>query len=148
MLARMVIRVLLVAVVAMTLAGCGGDDGAAETVKDLVMESSSSNYAEAWERLHPAQQPVVPKDLFVRCGVESEAKRDPKVDNVEILESEKVTKDIPWVGEVEATEVKFRMTQGDTSREAFYDMVEVDGDWRWTLSDRSLAAFEAGTCPS
>lgn len=132
---------------ALVIAACGGDGGAGDAVKQRVTELGSSNYAGAWDALHPAQQNVVPKELFIRCGVEAEAKRDPTVDDVEVLGTEKVTKDIPWVGEVEVTEVKIRMTQGETSREAFYDVVEVDGDWRWMLTDRSLAAFEAGTCP-
>ncbi len=143
----MAIRVLLVATVAVTLAGCGGDDGAAEAVEDRLVELGSSNYAGAWEGLHPAQQRVVSRDLFVRCGVEAEAEKDPTIDDIEILETDKVKKDIPWVGEVDVTEIKVRMTQGESSREAFYDMVKVDGEWRWTLTDRSLSAFEAGTCP-
>ena len=145
---RLAIRVLLFAVVVVALAGCGGgDDGAAQSVKDRVAELSTSNYAGAWAVLHPAQQQVVPENLFIRCGVEAEDGKDPAVDDVEILGAKKVKKDIPWVGEVEVTEVKIRMTQGETSREAFYDVVKVDGDWRWTLTDRSLSAFELGTSP-
>ncbi len=144
----MAVRVLLLAIIAVALAGCGGGDGgAAQSVKDRVTELSTSNYAGAWAALHPAQQRVVPEDLFVRCGVEAEAKKDPAVDRIEVLSSKKVEKDIPWVGQVKATEVKIRMTQGEDSREAFYDVVKVDGDWRWTLTDRSLSAFEAGNCP-
>lgn len=145
---RLAIRVLLFAVVAVALAGCGGgDDGAGQSVKDLVTELSTSDYASAWAALHPAQQQVVPEDLFIRCGVEAEAAKDPKVDKVEVLDTKKVDKDIPWVGEGEVTEVKIRMTQGETSREVLYDVVKVDGDWRWTLGSRSLTAFEAGSCP-
>lgn len=143
----MVIRWLLVAVVGIALVGCGGDDGASQFVKGSVTDLATSNYAGAWDALHPAQQRVVPEDLFVRCGVEAEAKKDPTVDNIEVLNSQKVKKDIPWVGQVEVTEVKIRMTQGETSREVFYDVVKVDGKWRWTLTDRSLSAFEAGSCP-
>ena len=58
-----------------------------------------------------------------------------------------VNKDLPWVGKVDATEVKIRMLQGEDTREGFYDVVKVDGTWRWTLTTRSLSAFEAGNCP-
>lgn len=144
----MPIRVLLFAAVVVVLAACGGgDDGASQSVKDRIIELSTSNYAAAWDALHPAQQRVVPKDLFIRCGTDAEAKKTPDVDEVEVLSSKKVKKDIPWVGDVDATEVKIRMTQGEDSREVFYDVVKVDGTWRWTLTNRSLSAFEAGNCP-
>ncbi|HAX25926.1 MAG TPA: DUF4878 domain-containing protein [Thermomicrobiales bacterium] len=145
---RVTKRILLFAIVAIALSGCGGgNSGADQSVKDLVTNLSTSNYAGAWDALHPAQQRVVPKDLFIRCGVDSEKTKDPKVDNLEILETRKVNKDLPWVGKVDATEVKIRMLQGEDTREGFYDVVKVDGTWRWTLTTRSLSAFEAGNCP-
>ena len=140
---------LLVVLVAIVLPGCGGgDDGAGDSVKDLVTSLSISDYSGAWDSLHPAQQRVVPKDLFIRCGVEGENANDPAIENLKVLSSKKVTKDIPWLGEVDAREVKVRFTQGENDREAFYDVVKQDGSWRWTLTERSLNAFEAGNCPS
>src|SRR5690606_5773178 len=77
---------LLVVLVANVLSGCGGgDDGAGDSVKDVVTSLSISDYAGAWDSLHPAQQRVVPKDLFIRCGVEGENANDPAIENLKVL---------------------------------------------------------------
>ena len=68
----------------MLLAGCRGDDSASEAVEKLVEDLSDSDYAAAYDMLHPVHQAIVSEELFVDCGEQAEQSGNPAVDEIEI----------------------------------------------------------------
>jgi hypothetical protein len=147
---RLVLFIMIV-VVAGSLSACRGDvdtRGAEEAVRARIEQLSRGDYAAAWETLHPAHQAIVSQEKFVECGRELQLRRDPTVDTIAILESRQTSKEIAGIGEVEVVNVQVEQRTGEEARRPTYDVIEVDGTWRWVLSDAALNAFQAGNCPS
>jgi hypothetical protein len=145
-------------------AGCGGGDddkpssqaardGApAESAEDAFRRqlgyASKGQLVRMWDEMHPAQQAVVPRDLFVKC--QGEAWSGVDVRDVDVLETFREKVALPGSSlEVDATALTFRITavvagrtlsDTDTMHE-----VAVDGAWRWVASGGD--AYAKGECP-
>lgn len=108
---------------------------------------SESRYADAWELLHPSHQAVVPLEDFERCGLESETTSSPQISGIEVLsETESRDEDFYGIGPVDFTMVEIRWTAGSDTIYSNDPMIEVNGEWRWTLSQPVIDAFQVG-CP-
>jgi len=105
--------------------------------------AARGQHRERWELLHPDQQEVVPAGLFAICAQYDDA------DSIDILLSFAENNHfISRVGEVDARVVLYSIDKGISTETEFVEMVQVDGEWRWTMSDDDLRDYELGICPS
>ena len=124
---------------------------AIEATRRVFDHADKGQWGPSWDLLHPAQQAFVPKDLFVRCR--SEAASGINIDEVRILET--YDEHIPIPGTTTQTEsvavtVQLTATIGalgkQTDKETVH-AIEVNGVWRWTVTDAHATAFKVGKCP-
>lgn len=105
---------------------------------------AEGRYGDAWETLHPSHQAVVSKDLFVRCGEESGSG---PVDGIEVVRTEQHNdEEMYGIGPVDYTLVEVRWLSGSEFVNVQDRMIDVNGDWRWTMQQGPLDAFLSG-CP-
>ncbi|MEX1158939.1 MAG: DUF4878 domain-containing protein [Thermomicrobiales bacterium] len=141
-------RLLFISVSLVTLlAGCGGGESAGEAVEDLVESFSESDYAAAYDSLHPDHQALVAEDRFVDCSLQAQEGANPVVDEIDITSENEVTRNVPELGEVEVTVVGVDLTQGNEIFPRTWDVIKVDGDWRWLLAEELLIDYREGRCP-
>lgn len=118
-----------------------GDSPEGDAAREELQLATQGRHEERWDLLHPDQQIAVPLDLFVTCAEYDDA------GSVEILAS--FANDDTFIsraGIVDSRVVIFTISEG--SDEAGYvEMVDVDGTWRWTMTDEQIDDYEAGRCP-
>ena len=104
------VAVLLIALV---LAGCGGDDeptgdiGAGEFLQRITADHLNGDFSESWEDLHPAHQKLITQIQFVYCG-----EREPPLEEdttVRVLSVKPVTKDLPDIPQHRAEAVRIQL---------------------------------------
>lgn len=144
-------RWLAIAMIAGLLVACGSDSDAAEDVPEAALEALMGHLIKgqggpAYDSLHPAQQSLVSRDVYIGCseGAGFELK------DIEVLESYEDEIGIPGTDErAEATAMTFRITGEANGREdSFTDtmhMVDVGGSWRWMVGDPQ--PYIDGRCP-
>lgn len=123
------------------------DDGPGDVARERYELLSASRYDDAWALLHPSHQAVVSEETFERCGLESETTHNPVVDAVEVMgETEGHADDMYGIGPVDYTLVEIRLRRGEDYVYSNDPMIEVNGKWRWTMSQPVIDAFQVG-CP-
>lgn len=144
--------VLLAAAAASALlagAACGGgDDGPGrETASDAIVRQlkllSDGDAGALWDELHPAQQAIVPRDLYIRCADEQSI----ELSDIKALR-ERAEPSLAIAGTnltVPATAVTVEFTFAGTKQTETFHEVDVDGRWRWVLSDPE--PYVRGECP-
>jgi hypothetical protein len=141
-----------VAVLALVLllAGCGiggNDEPARDATGKLIDAFSASDYAAAYDMLHPAHRKLVDEQQFIDCNKQREMSSPAKVDSYEITGEIKRSRDVPEIGDKEVTEVGANLTQGTNVSYRTWDMLKDGGEWSWVLSADDLNAFQEGRCP-
>lgn len=140
----------LAAIVTLTalLAGCGTSTkssaapSAAAFVKRMTLEFSRGQSGRLWDELHPADQAVVSRALFVKCeGNEGFGLRTMKVLDTYSDPTSVGGKTQP------ATAVSLRVSSDDGVTTATMHAIWVGGKWRWTLQPADYAAYAKGKCP-
>ena len=129
------------------LAGCGESEPADETVSELVEALSASDYAAAYDLLHPDHQAVVDEQLFEDCGREAEGGGSARVDEFAITGAVERERTVTELGDVDVTEVGVNLTQRGQTFYRTWDVVKDDGEWRWLMGNDELEDFRAGRCP-
>jgi hypothetical protein len=139
--------------IALVLAGCGGDDetptaelDAGEFLQRITADHLSGEFSDTWEDLHPAHQQLISQIQFVYCG-----EREPELEedaNVRILSVKPVRKELPRIPQrrAQAVRIEIRAKQGVVDSYTAH-AVRVGGVWRWVLSRPFVRAVEAGDCP-
>jgi hypothetical protein len=103
----------------------------------------AGDWATAYDGLHPYQQAVVPRELFLECRA---------TDTVQVTQVAKhgvfmETFGAPEVPETESYAVTLQGTLADqTTTYATYHIFDVDDRFGWVLGELSVAAFTAGRC--
>lgn len=146
--ARLAVTVGLVIALAALLAGCGGSNKSAGTpsatnfVKRITLEFSRGQSGRLWDELHPADQAVVSRALFVKCeGNEGFGLRKIKV--LDTYDDQTVV-----AGAARAAKaVTLRVTSDDGVTTATMHAISVAGKWRWTLQAADRTAYAKGKCP-
>ena len=143
----------LVLLIALVLAGCGGDDetptadlDAGEFLQEITAQHLSGEFSDSWEDLHPAHQRLISQIKFVYCG-----EREPELaedTTVRILSVKHARRSLPKIPQrqVSAVRIELRDEQGVVDAYTSH-AVKVEGEWRWVLSPRFIRAVESGNCP-
>jgi hypothetical protein len=137
------------------LAGCGGGSTSAVPSEDpgeamvrLVQHELNGRLGRSYAMLVKQQRKAVDRDLYVHCppGL-------PRSDvRVHIVRVRDQVFDVPGVGKTRTKAVTYEMSIPDANGKAIKivdtgHLIPQDGEWRWTLSRRSLAALLVGACP-
>jgi hypothetical protein len=148
--------VVLVAAVGV-LAGCGGNDSTGQATPSekpgqamvrLVQHELNGRLESSYAMLVDEQRKAVDHDLYVHCPA-----GPPRNDvRVLILGVKDEQYNVPALGKIDTKAVRYemsipdargqRMTIADTGH-----LIAEEGEWRWTLSQRSLSALLVGACP-
>ena len=130
-------------------AACGGGDDSPsqETASDAIVRQlqllSDGDAGALWDELHPAQQAFVPRDLYIRCADEQSI----ELSDIKALR-ERAEPSLAIAGTnltVPATAVTVEFTFAGTKQTETFHEVDVDGRWRWVLSDPE--PYVRGECP-
>ena len=153
---RAVRRAILLLVVSLVLAGCGGDDepeNAGAFVTTLIRDLGSGKTAKAWESLHPLHREKVPLARYVEC--ESQDGFGGTVTHVNVLDVEDESATIPGqFGKRPSTAVTVGVTLDvpeSDQPERFTltaHVFETDGKWSWVIGPVDYAAYMTGNCPA
>jgi hypothetical protein len=137
--------------VALVLAGCGGEvdparTGAGSAQVRFFEDLYGGKFANVYATLHPAHQKWVPKMLFVRCARQSIAVH--KLDSIEILDVYDDPVRVPGLGKLRAKAVRVRLTSSTGETFTVLNHEVRDGSrWRWVLNAPAIRAYRSGTCP-
>ena len=150
-------QTLVLLAAAFVIAGCGGSGSSDAAVPDeapghamvrLVQHELHGQRASSYAMLVKEQRKEVGHDLYVRCspGLPRDDVR------VLILGVRDQKFDVPAIGRVPTKAVTYEMSIPDAKGDRMRitdtgHLVAQGGQWRWTLSQRSLSAFLAGACP-
>lgn len=141
-------RVILASLLVFILVACGGggdsDSGAGEAAVDQFEAAIRGQWGRAWDDLIPEHQAIVSRDQYIAC---QEDQGDFPASDISVDETFEETVDVAVLGETETTAVTLKFESGDRSQFTTVHMIEVDGDWKWSLQADALEAFEAGECP-
>jgi hypothetical protein len=119
-----------------------GDSPEGDAARRQLELASDGQHEERWELLHPDQQLVVPVGLFATCATHDDS------GSVDIFGSVADNNTfIPRVGNVDARIVLYGFSSGATNESGYVYMVQVDGEWRWTLTEDEIRDYELGICP-
>lgn len=149
---------LLVALAALPVA-CGGSgsteapgiEGTPEFAVGRVLQMvSKEEWGREWESLHPDQQALVAREKFVSC---SKAADSVRVSSLRVLSVDDEAAEIPGTGKsgaAKAVGVEYQVRKGSRTGMSFdvFYVFDVDGRWRWVLSNASVEAYRAGSCPA
>ena len=119
-----------------------GDSPEGDAARDQLELATDGRHEERWDLLHPDQQLVVPVDLFATCAEYDDA------GSVDIFGS--VGNDntfIPRVGYVDARVVFYSISEGGSNETGFVEMVQLDDEWYWTMTEDQIRDYELGRCP-
>jgi hypothetical protein len=139
------------------VAGCGTSGSSVATRPDeepghamvrLVQNELHGRLGSSYAMLVDEQRKAVDHDLYVGCtpGL-------PRKDvRVLVLRVRDQVFDVPTLGEVATKAVTYEMSIPDANGERVRitdtgHLIAQDGEWRWTLSRRSLSALLVGACP-
>jgi hypothetical protein len=147
-------RCLLMA--ALTLTSCGGgspsnepsrNEKPEEAVERQLRQVADGHADDNYKELHPAQQALVPEDLFRRCAVRND------IDIVSISLQSVVDETITIPGTSTRAEAKAVTLTIDstvngtrTKQTPTLRVILVDGRWRFILNS-NVPTYQSGKCP-
>jgi hypothetical protein len=119
---------------------------------EIVREKLEGDYAQAWERLHPAHQRVVSRDAYVACESLVPSPGDLVSARATRVFSERIR--VAGVsGWIRSKAVRVRVSVVPTGWLApmvvsqTFHAIAVRGRWTWILSADQYEYYGAGTCP-
>jgi hypothetical protein len=147
---------LLVAVLPLVAAGCGGDarpdQDPGEFVRALVSDLYQGKSGAAWENLHPLHKAKVSRARYVAC--ERLEPLEGTVRRFDVVSVADGPSTIPGSGdEVDSTAVTFRVLlalPGLQPQPVTHTahVFAVDGHWTWVIGPDDYAAYASGSCPA
>jgi hypothetical protein len=103
----------------------------------------AGDWATAYDGLHPYQQAVVPRELFLECRAADAVQVTQAFESGVVVE----TFGAPQVPETESYAVTLRGVLADQATTyQTYHIFDVGDRFGWVLGDLSVAAFQAGRC--
>lgn len=150
-------RLLLTVVVTLVLFGCSNDsssegsagtttstaagidlDGAEVALRDQFKRLANGQYGPLWDSLHPAQQALIARSDFINCYRRQATSF--KLSSLEIKSRYTEVAKVPGTdSEVEtvALTASYETRAGATDTATFHE-VDVNGSWRWAMSDPTV----------
>lgn len=135
-----------------TTASPVSSESAAAFLAQTVRELFEGQYDRAWEGLYPDQQRIAPLDRYVAC-TEQGAALIGELKSITLIDSYRApAQRIPGTTKVaSSTAVTFRIRStvlGHLRSETdTFHAYRLNGHWRWTLEQASVAAYRAHHCP-
>lgn len=148
------VRLAILLVVTLSLAGCGGDEPepAGPFVATLIRDLGGGSTAKAWESLHPLHREQVPRSRYVEC--ESRDGFGGTVTSVDVLEVKEEPATIPGqLGKLPSTAVTVGVTldvpEADEPERFTLTahVFDTGGEWSWVIGPVDYAAYTTGHCP-
>jgi hypothetical protein len=144
-------RWALLGIVAVLLAGCGGEEDLAATGPGAAAVRKYENlygghFERAWNELHPAHQRLVSRARFAQCARSAIAVGD--LESIEVLDVFDDDIRIAGLRERRAKAVRVRVSSfhGESFTVAEHEVKLGDG-WRWVLNSAAVRAYDRGRCP-
>ncbi|HEX5166986.1 MAG TPA: hypothetical protein VFV93_16385 [Thermomicrobiales bacterium] len=124
--------------------GCDVDPKLASSFALTIANAEiAGDWATAYDGLHPYQQAVVPRELFLECRSADHVQVTQVSESGVIMERFAA----PEVPETESYAVTLRGLLADqTATYQTYHIFDVGDRFGWVLGDLSIAAFQAGRC--
>jgi len=126
---------------------------AAVFLRGIVSLIANNDYSGAWPSLHPAQQRVATRTLYVQC--EQLTPIPGHLDWIKLTATKDERINVPGdKGLVDSKAVTFRLRISEPvlkeamMREVTVHAVAVDGRWRWILSPQRFGVYRSKSCPS
>lgn len=134
---RVVQRLVVVVFVAL-LAACGGSDdtdsGAEQAVVETIEQRLAGQWAPLYQTLHPAHQELVSREDFLACA--DDVLGHMPAARIRAVDSHEERTTIPATDvETDSMAVTIEISAGDETATTTAHTVEVDGEWRWILSE-------------
>ena len=139
----------------------GGRDGAAAKpptddpavfLRGIVSSIAANDYDKVWLKLHPAQQRVATRTLYVRC--EQLTPIPGHLDWIRVVRSKDERITVPGdTGTVDSKAVTLRLKLSEPVFKQSVVVtktvhaVAVDGHWRWILTPQRFGIYRTKTCP-
>lgn len=141
--------------VALLAAGCGAGRSGAAPAEDpsvafarLVHHELAGRRDRSYDMLVREQRDIVPRALYVSCSPGA------SIDDadVQVIRVSDETFSVPELGQTLTKAIDWRLVvrppNGDPITLARKGhLIAQDGQWRWTLSQKSFASFREGICP-
>jgi hypothetical protein len=140
------------ALIAAVLTGCGGSrsggtpggqQSAADFIRQVTTQFSLGQTGPLWDTLHPADQAVVGRARYMACHTSSGF----DLKTFKVLQTYPDTVAIAGKA-TPSTAVSVRVTSDDGVTTATMHAVNLNGKWRWILSPADYAGYKQGRCPS
>ncbi|MGE5275047.1 MAG: hypothetical protein ACM3QU_14960 [Verrucomicrobiota bacterium] len=147
---------VLVAVVAVARDGGSAakqpTDDPAVFLRGIVTRIAANDYDTVWQRLHPAQQRVATRAVYVRC--EELTPIPGHLDWIRVVSAKDERINVPGdTGMVDSKAVTFRLELSEPVLKQSVVVtktvhaVAVDGRWRWILTPERFGIYRARSCP-
>ena len=144
-------RALLTVALVVLATGCAlsedsDDHEAGAAVKTLLEKEYFGDYGGAWDSLHPRHQRLVTRQNYDECrrGIDVQG----TIDSIVVLDVQSVPLTVFGLPpRTPAKRVKVRVVTDETDFTSDYHVVDVDGQWRWVLTDRAARGFSRSPCP-
>lgn len=143
---------MVATLVALALAGCGGEEdlaasGPGKAQVALLENVYGGQYKRAWADLYPTHRAVAPLGRFVRCSRQVEPTTG-TLESIEVLDVFDDDVVIPGIGDEEMKAVRLRVASLEGDRDTFVNhAVKVGDRWLWVLNAKSFSAYQQGRCP-
>ena len=145
-------QLALAGMLMVVVAACGGGgEPAGDVARRQIELTSQGQFDEVWELLHPAQQAVVPRQLYIDCGRQLAREGASTVDRIEMRGTDEDERNVPWVGETDVQVVNATIYRGEDPSPVAVVLVKSGDEWRWVIGEdqvSALEAFQRGECPA
>jgi hypothetical protein len=122
-------------------------------LRGIVSGIAANDYGAVWQRLHPAQQRVATRAVYVRCEQLTPIPGHLDWIRVVAAKDERIT--VPGdAGMVDSKAVTFRLKLSEpVLKESVIvtktvHAVAVDGNWRWILTPERFGIYRTKSCPT
>lgn len=136
-------------VLALARGSAEGPGDPAAFMTSLVEEIAGNDYATAWLTLHPAQQRVATRDVYVSC--ESQSPIPGKLSSVTVVDVSDEKVDVAGEGTTAGKAVRLKLSISGVGAPIVLThtghAVAVGDHWTWILPPERFAEYKAGRCP-
>src|SRR6185436_17388046 len=113
-------------------------DDAGKAAQKIFQNYLAGDFGKAWDALHPAYQAIVARDTYINC----ESGKSRPWTKVELISEHDEIWEAPEIGQQHTRAVELRLVGDQDITPGTIHMVEVDGAWRWLLTQSVTDAFK------